>query len=41
MGYNAVVKCNCYRDGLTTEPPHKEYVQKTRKQYILILMDSA
>ncbi|MDF7810266.1 hypothetical protein [Hymenobacter sp. YC55] len=27
MGYAAIVRCNCYRDGLTTEPPHKEYVQ--------------
>ncbi|UOQ74504.1 hypothetical protein [Hymenobacter cellulosilyticus] len=26
MGYAAVVQCTCYRDGKTTEPPHKAYV---------------
>ena len=26
MGYNAAVYCNCYKQGLATEPPHKEHV---------------
>ncbi|GAB3856637.1 hypothetical protein GCM10028822_29260 [Hymenobacter terrigena] len=26
MGYGACVACNCYKEGLATEPPHKPYV---------------
>lgn len=26
MGYAAAVYCNCYKQGLATEPPHKEFV---------------
>lgn len=27
MGYGSHVVCNCYREGLATEPPHKQYVR--------------
>ena len=27
MSYSAYVICNCYKDGKTTEPPHKEFVR--------------
>ncbi|HYG14312.1 MAG TPA: hypothetical protein VEC12_01065 [Bacteroidia bacterium] len=26
MGYDAYVSCNCYREGKTTEPPHKKHL---------------
>ena len=26
MGFGAAVYCNCYKQGLATEPPHEEYV---------------
>lgn len=27
MSYSAYVICNCYKDGKTTEPPHKEFLR--------------
>lgn len=27
MSYSAYVICNCYKDGKTTEPPHKEFLK--------------
>lgn len=27
MSYSAYVVCNCYKDGKTIEPPHKEYLR--------------
>ncbi len=27
MGYDAYVNCNCYKSGLTTDPPYKEYLK--------------
>jgi hypothetical protein len=26
MSYSAYVICSCYKDGLTVDPPHKEYL---------------
>src|SRR5215468_9378822 len=34
MGLDASVMCNCYARGLTTPPPHREYVRVDTEGYL-------
>ncbi|MBX7241768.1 MAG: hypothetical protein K1X92_08460 [Bacteroidia bacterium] len=35
MGYGIHVNCNCYKEGRTTEPPHKSYIKFDAEDFYL------
>lgn len=39
MSYSAFVTCNCYKDGLTTEPPYKDLVSSDDQGVCLMIPD--